>query len=532
MCDLTAKTIEIIKKVKKINDINQLSNEIFNDKIMEIHEPNLKYFVLNQFLEKNNQISIEKVWIVFKILIAINPNIIKHKNEENELYALCIKKCISIFLKKITEFSLNINSNFQNKEIQVLFDFLFCLNTVKEYIFSIKNLYQRNEVLNLLANIGEIILNKINKVKNSIIKNMFNNFYPFLEKSENKSGGGINITNNINNISNINNNTNITNNISNNNNLRNRTNEIRLDVNQNYSNRREPILFIRNSKNELKEYNNVFLQKEKSPKKNSKNIYKSYKINEKYKENNNNKEFNCNYCQNKIFNISNHIEINVKQQIKKTNDLVKLLINEINSFINFEEISKVVKENLKKTVIMKIGSFANKIIYPDYSNFSIDLLLMKNKDVPPIKKFFDTFNIFKSLSLIKCSFLCLNNVNEFYECLEKNKASFYIYRTDIETEMSNSTPSIKFNFQKVKVNLYAYNQIYYSTSTLITKIFSLVPKIHKVHLLFQELLLKQYPILNSNFELSILITNFLQFRYKIFIDENINLKQFSFYVYE
>ena len=189
---------------------------------------------------------------------------------------------------------------------------------------------------------------------------------------------------------------------------------------------------------------------------------------------------------------------------------------------------KSIKEKLPGNCLLQIGSFLYTTPYPDLTNINVDLLIQKqNNGNYNIKKYFDTFETFKNIPNTKSSFFCLNIDQYFYDCLEKNKSFFHLTRTD----MDESTIQSIYNFKTVTVHLYAYNKIYSYSSFFFKKLYSTVKNIWKLHLFYEPILLKQFPILKSNYELSLLILNFLQSNFKVF-SEKIEDKKFTYFAYD
>ena len=171
----------IFEKIKTIDNTYDLLTEIFSDNICSVNEPNFKYFIITLFLQKKNiQLSFQEIWKLFKVLISINPNIIKDESETNELYAVCVKNCVKMLLKGLNNLNFEINFGFKNNEVSVMFDYLFSLPLVKHYINSIESIRQKEEIYELLNQIGKLIFDKIKLGKNNVIKNIFNDFYHFL----------------------------------------------------------------------------------------------------------------------------------------------------------------------------------------------------------------------------------------------------------------------------------------------------------------------------------------------------------------
>ena len=521
----------IFEKIKKIDNTYDLLTEIFSDNISSVNEPNFKYFIITLFLQKKNiQLSFQEIWRLFKVLISINPNIIKDESETNELYAVCLKNCVKMLLKGLNNLNFDKSLGFKNKEISVMFDYLFSLPLVKHYINSIESIRQKEEIYELLNQIGKLIFEKIKLGKNNVIKNIFNDFYHFLNVNEitnkiskNKNNEDKKFVNSFqtNNINILENNSdkiknNFSNNINNENiNTMNKNNLSNKVFNNN--NNLLPItfnnnlLFSQNVSNFTEKANKTIkCQKEQTDEETIKN-----------KTNNN-----------KISSIPNSIPLinkrNVNEEVKIFKKYIKDLVEKVNSFINYEEMKQSIKEKLPGNCLLQIGSYLYTTPYPDLTNINVDLLIQKqNNGSYNIKKYFDTFETFKNISNIKCSFFCLNKDQYFYDCLEKNKSFFHLTRTD----MNESTIQSVYNFKTVTVHLYAYNMIYGYSSFFFKKLYSTVKNLWKLHLFYEIILLKHFPLLKSNYELSLLILNFLQINYKVF-SEKIEDKKFTYFAYD
>lgn len=175
----------ILEKIKKIDNTYDLLTEIFSNNINYEQDPNIKYFILTIFLQKKNiQLSFKEVWCLFKVLVSINDKLIKEKSETNELYALCLENCTKLLFKALTNLNIDKNFGFNNKEIHILFDFLFSLPLVKHFINLVEAKKQKEGINNLLNQIGKLISEKIQISQNDIIKNIFNSFSHFLNLNE------------------------------------------------------------------------------------------------------------------------------------------------------------------------------------------------------------------------------------------------------------------------------------------------------------------------------------------------------------
>ena len=176
--------ITLLEKIKKIDNASDLLTEIFNDSINFSEEPNLKYFILSIFFQKNVQLPVNDIWMLFKVLVSVNHNLIKENSESNELYALCLKNCVNLLLNTLTNINIEQNSGFKNNEISFLFDFLFSVPLVKHFINFVDSPKLKKEIIDLLNQIGALIVDKTKVTKNNAVKNIINNFSHFLNITE------------------------------------------------------------------------------------------------------------------------------------------------------------------------------------------------------------------------------------------------------------------------------------------------------------------------------------------------------------
>ena len=537
--------ITILEKIKKIDNTSDLLTEIFNDSINFSQEPNLKYFILTIFFQKNAQLPIDDIWMLFKVLVSVNSNLIQESSESNELYALCLKNCVNLILNSLKNINIEQISGFKNNEISFFLDFLFSLPLVKHFINFVGSPKQKKEIIDLLNQIGTLIVDKTKVSNNNTVKNIFNNFNHFLNvknlnttinNNENnniedknpvfatkskiikiKEKSPDKITHNyINIIKNENINTININNLPQSQKAMNSIpNNLLIKSNSNSS-------FFKNnqstSKNIEKQQN--IIQKAKKEKTND------CQTNIKKNEGNNMNKGNTSLKLPQTISLLH--KKNVKNEIIIFTKYLKDLVEKVNSFINLDEMKKAIKEKLPGNVLFQIGSFLYTTPYPDLTNINVDLLIQKqNNGNYNIKKYFDTFETFKNISNIKCSFFCLNKDQYFYDCLEKNKSFFHLTRTD----MDESNILSIYKFKTVTVHLYAYNMVYGYSSFFIKKLYSTLKNLWQLHLFYEIILLKEFPVLKSNYELSLLILNFLQINYKVF-SEKCEDKKFTYFAYD
>ena len=350
------------------------------------------------------------------------------------------------------------------------------------------------------------------------MKNIFNNFYHFLDIDEKtlvipKSDKSFSIQNELNKSD------------------MELVNNINLNLNKSLSeNKKKNSMFNSNNSSftQLKDNKTKPHSKNNSPKteKKSTEAKNKNKINnDDSQKKNNNKIINDTNIICKYISLENRK--NVNREVKTFRKYVKEIINKVNDFINFEEMKKAISTKLDGNNLMQIGSFLYMNPFPDLSNINIDLLISRKNDCKYyIKKYFDTFEALKNIPNVKCSFFCLNKEQYFFDCLEKNKSFFHLTRTDLDDNQAKTYP-----FKTVTVHLYAYNMIYGYSSFFIKKVYSTLKNVSKLHSFFENILLREFPILKSNYEISVLIINFLQTNYKIF-SEKCEDKKFTYFAYD
>ena len=509
-------------KTRNLENTYDLISELFGNYLFNEEEERTKYFIFSTFLLNNIKFPFQEIWRLLKIILSINPNITREKTESNKYFGNCVKLCVKLFHKSITNLNLDKNLGFKCKEVPAIFDFLFSFPLIKHFINLIENEEQKNEINEILREAIKIIDGKIKMGKNNVMKNVYSNFYHFLDINEND-------------IVIPNNNIKINSSIFESNKKEKESNIVRININNlndSLKNDNNKINSITNNSSLIKPK----VKKESPPPKNNpvkKEIYQT-DIKNKINVNATNDEPSNNKVNKTIKNnlmgkyLSPENRKNVNNEIKAFRKHVKGIINKVNNFINFEEMKKAIKTKLPSNYLMQIGSFLYMTPFPDLSNINIDLLISRqNNNTYYIKKYFDTFEAFKNIPNIKCSFFCLNKDQYFYDCLEKNKSFFHLTRTDIDDDEALST----YSFKTVTVHLYAYNMIYGYSSFFIKKLYSTLKNVGKLHLFFERILLQELPILKSNYEISILILNFLQSNYKIF-SEKCEDKKFTYFAYD
>ena len=508
----------INEKIINIDNTYDLISEIFTDNIFNEKEQRNKYFIFSTFLLNHIQFPFNEIWRLFKIILSINPNITREKTENNKYFGFCIKLCVKLLHKSINNLNLDKNLGFKCKEVPAIFDLLFSFPLIKHFINLIEMEEHKKEINEILNEVIKLIYEKIKNGKNNAVKNIFNNFYHFLDIDEKtlvipKSDKSFSIQNELKKSD------------------MELVNNINLNLNKSLSeNKKKNSMFNSNNSSftQLKDNKTKPHSKNNSPKteKKSTEAKNKNKINnDDSQKKNNNKIINDTNIICKYISLENRK--NVNREVKTFRKYVKEIINKVNDFINFEEMKKAISTKLDGNNLMQIGSFLYMNPFPDLSNINIDLLISRKNDCKYyIKKYFDTFEALKNIPNVKCSFFCLNKEQYFFDCLEKNKSFFHLTRTDLDDNQVKTYP-----FKTVTVHLYAYNMIYGYSSFFIKKVYSTLKNVSKLHSFFENILLREFPILKSNYEISVLIINFLQTNYKIF-SEKCEDKKFTYFAYD
>ena len=171
-------------KTRNMENTYDLISELFGNYLFNEEEERTKYFIFSTFLLQNIKFPFPEIWRLFKIILSINPNITRDKTENNKYFGLCVKLCVKLFHKSITNLNLDKNLGFKCKEVPAIFDFLFSFPLIKHYINLIENEEQKNEIIEILKEAIKIIDEKIKIGKNNVVKNVYNNFYHFLDINE------------------------------------------------------------------------------------------------------------------------------------------------------------------------------------------------------------------------------------------------------------------------------------------------------------------------------------------------------------
>ncbi len=173
-------------KTRNMENTYDLISELFGNYLFNEEEERTKYFIFSTFLLQNIKFPFPEIWRLFKIILSINPNITRDKTENNKYFGLCVKLCVKLFHKSINNLNLEKNLGFKCKEVPAIFDFLFSFPLIKHYINLIENEEQKNEIIEILKEAIKIIDEKIKIGKNNVVKNVYNNFYHFLDINENE----------------------------------------------------------------------------------------------------------------------------------------------------------------------------------------------------------------------------------------------------------------------------------------------------------------------------------------------------------
>ena len=192
----------------------------------------------------------------------------------------------------------------------------------------------------------------------------------------------------------------------------------------------------------------------------------------------------------------------LNQNISLNQNLHKLVANcnktklEIKKILNLDLFKQKLNELFPGNTIKKLGSFPLGLI-PSLNNDNLTIDLMIFCDIRNNKIIIENFDkILKCFSLIndfdfELSFLnTKNEIKNYIQVLFKNK--------NIN----------EFKNQKLNLRIYCYNQIFWYSSTIIEKLY-INENIRAIHIFYSQILIENLNFLKNNFELVILILNFL-----------------------
>ena len=169
---------------------------------------------------------------------------------------------------------------------------------------------------------------------------------------------------------------------------------------------------------------------------------------------------------------------------------------EIKKILNLDLFKQKLNEFFPGNTIKKLGSFPLGLI-PSLNNDNLTIDLMIFCDIRNNKIIIENFDkILKCFSLIndfdfELSFLnTKNEIKNYIQVLFKNK--------NIN----------EFKNQKLNLRIYCYNQIFWYSSTIIEKLY-INENIRAIHIFYSQILIENLNFLKNNFELVILILNFL-----------------------
>ena len=355
----------INEKIINIDNTYDLISEIFTDNIFNEKEQRNKYFIFSTFLLNHIQFPFNEIWRLFKIILSINPNITREKTENNKYFGFCIKLCVKLLHKSINNLNLDKNLGFKCKEVPAIFDLLFSFPLIKHFINLIEMEEHKKEINEILNEVIKLIYEKIKNGKNNAVKNIFNNFYHFLDIDEKtlvipKSDKSFSIQNELNKSD------------------MELVNNINLNLNKSLSeNKKKNSMFNSNNSSftQLKDNKTKPHSKNNSPKteKKSTEAKNKNKINnDDSQKKNNNKIINDTNIICKYISLENRK--NVNREVKTFRKYVKEIINKVNDFINFEEMKKAISTKLDGNNLMQIGSFLYMNPFPDLSNINVILI--------------------------------------------------------------------------------------------------------------------------------------------------------------
>ena len=557
--------LKILEKLKENKNLilNDILKFIFSDCINLNDNLNFISFIFQVFLSKID-LTFKEIWNVIKIINLIRKSNLFEKNNQGIIFILNLYKiCIKLLTEKINIFIPS--KNFDDfKEIIIIIEIISSYNS----LFICENLNYKNEIeiINeyikiLFKNIEILAKEKNNKILlnllniNNFNKNNNNNN----NKEENNNKNQINFNNNNNN-----------NNLNNNNNNNNKS----FDLNKKYD-------FSRNKKGNIfnvhTNYNNINIISQNK----NHNLNKTYSHSRNKKFNNktfhsfsynksfskkiyfNNKKFFNNHKKNyfnsekkeiTINSIKNSNNFEINKKIINDNNINNNNNNENNNNNNNENNNNNIKKIKQIELISKFTEELNMQIYY-FSDYSIEINKILNlnnftnefKKIKPNLKIirFGSFNIctlspYKkdcNIDLMICEKGKKSEFSHLYEITQRIKnfkeysLNFNISKEQKNFDLENNCVSfiLNHNFKNIIVHLYLNNDIFRFSSLLIKKIYMNCKNILYLHFIVSEELIIELKLFNTNFELSVLILNFFQYYFKIFLIEEKKYNNFTYF---
>ena len=542
--------LNILEKLRENKNLilNDILKFIFSDCINLNDNLNFISFIFQVYLSKID-LTFKEIWNVIKTINLIRKSNLFEKKNQGIIFILNLYKiCIKLLTEKIN--FLIPSKNFDDfKEIIIIieiissYDSLFICDDFENYKNEIEIINEYIEIL--FKNIEILAKEKNNKILLNLLNiNNFNknknNFFN-KEENSNENKNKINFNNNLNNNKSFD------------------------------SNKKND--FSRNKKGNIfnvhTNYNNINII---SQNKNN-NLNKTYTYSKNYKKNNksfsHNKSFtkNFNYFYNKnSHNNSNNFNNHKKNYFNSNIKSEEITINSIKNSNNIEINKKnnndnnINKENIdikkikKLELINKFTEELNMQIYyfSDYSIeinkiLNLNLFINEFKKVKPNLKIirFGSFNCctlspYKKDCIIdlmicekgkKSEFSHLYEITQRIKNFKKYSINFNINKEQKFFDLKNNCVSfiLNHNYKDIIVHLYLNNDIFRFTSLLIKKIYMNCKNILYLHYIVSEELIIELKLFNSNFELSILILNFFQYYFKIFLIEEKKYNNFSYF---
>ena len=188
--------------------------------------------------------------------------------------------------------------------------------------------------------------------------------------------------------------------------------------------------------------------------------------------------------------------ISLHQNLHKLLSICNKTKLEIKKILNLDLFKQKINEYFPGNIIKKLGSFPLGLI-PSFNNDNIIIDLMIFGDIKNNKIIIENFE-----EILKC-FSLINEFDFEFSFLNTKKE----IKNYIQVSFKNKNIN-EFKNQKLNLRIYCYNQIFWYSSTIIEKLY-INENIRAIHIFYSQILIENLNFLKSNFELVILILNFL-----------------------
>lgn len=466
-------------KINKNPNLYELNKIIYEDSGKIKNEFIFFSFLIEIYLLKHSNNLIEN-WRILKFLISIKSSIL---NENKNIFFLKIYKTCVFYINNCIEF-IEINEDFCKKNIEMITEITFYYNLIKFETDNKNENFEFKEINELIDKIylnlinksfqikNEFVLNILSKINNIEFETLINNKIKNLKFQKLKEDSSIIIENNNEN-----------------------DNKNNIEEKNKHS--------IKNEENKL----NKSIIKKIPP-----SILHSNSFDSNSNENSSEKE------NNKLDNNNKNNE-NFEQKLIEISSVYYNYIYKISDLINYEKFKNEFFNKFKLKII-SIGSFSNFVLNPFSSKCVVDLMIWEDKKKSLFNSLYELKQKLSNFESIQIDFSI--NRNKLIEDFNvQNCCLSFLIKNPYDYDLNNN--------KIVQINLFLNNQIYYHSSFIIGKLYNYLNnknnKIILIHFYCEDYLLNKLKILDNNYEISILILNFLQYKFKIFNPKTIKNKE-------